>query len=156
MTGSHERRIHADALHKQQQGRSLARFKRQAIAMLVSVAMGAMTLPCVVAGRDAIVATETCYWAEAKLWFTSAWARDAEVDVHIGDQVLPGRSARQIIAHPYFQRRTRQVWAWAKWGSALGFVGWLGVLLARRGVTFRRRERLLADRWIAGTAMTTG
>ncbi|WP_322099032.1 type IV secretion system DNA-binding domain-containing protein [Novosphingobium terrae] len=142
-------------MHKQQQGRSVAQFKRQAIAMLVSTALVGMALPYGMAGRDAIVATETYHWAQAKLWVVSAWAKDTEVDVHIGGQVLPGRSARQIIAHPYFQRRVRQVWTFAKWGGLLGFTGSFGLLLARRRVTLYRREKLLADRWIAGTATTT-
>ncbi|KPF55366.1 conjugal transfer protein TraD [Novosphingobium sp. AAP1] len=155
MTGSHDRRIHADALHKQQRGSSATRFKRQAIAMLVSVAMGGITLPCWMVDHQTIVATATYEWARIKLWAVSAWADDTAVDIHVGDQILEGRSARAVVALPYSQQSARQVWAYATWGSGLGFVGWLGVLLARRGVALRRRERLLADRWMAGTAMTT-
>jgi hypothetical protein len=155
MKGSHDRRIHADALHKQLRGSSAARFKRQAIAMLASVALGGMLGPSLLLDRDELVATSTYYWAQTKLWLVSSWARDAEVDVQYGGQILEGRSARQIIAHPYFQQSANHVWFYAKVGSAVGFFGWLGILLALRGRMRRRRERLLADRWIAGTAITT-
>jgi len=155
MTAAPDRRIHADALHRQQQARSLARGKRQAIAMAVAVALGGITLPCAGAGRDAMVAAATYHWAALKLRVVSAWARDTGVDVHRGRAIDKDRSARAIIAHPYFQRCAQQVRTWAAGGSALGFAGWLALLLAQRSVMARRRRRLLADRWMAGTALAS-
>lgn len=155
MSGAPDRRIHADALRKQRHERGLARGKRHALAMLVAMALGGMTLPGVAAGRDPIVAAATYHWARLKLWTVSAWASDTGVDVHRGGQVDRDRSARAIIAHPYFQRSARQVRNRAAWGSGLGFLVWLALLLARRDVLARRRARLLADRWMAGTAIVS-
>ena len=155
MNGPPDRRVHADALYRQQQGRSLARFSRQAIALLVSVALGSVTLPCAVAGRSALIAAETYCWARLKLWVVSAWSEDTGVDVHRGTQIDKDRSARAIIAHPYFQRNARQVRTLATWGIALGFLVWLAILLAGRDMVARRRGRLLDDRWMAGTAMVS-
>lgn len=155
MISSADRRIHADALHKQQQGKSFAHFKRQALGLLICVALGGVAEPCLQLDRDEIFATRTYYWAQAKLWAVSGWASDTAVDIHVGNRVLEGKSARAVIAHPYSRRSARHVWARFKVGSELGFLGWLGILLIRRRVTRSRREKLLADRWIAGTAMTT-
>ncbi|MET3472911.1 hypothetical protein ABIC78_003458 [Novosphingobium sp. 1529] len=155
MIGSSDRRIHADALYKQHQGRSLTYFKRQAIALLVCVALGAMALPSVFIERNVVGAAETYHWARVKLWAVSAWTEDTGVDVRRGNQIDKDRSARAIIAHPYFARSARQVRTYAVWGSVLGCLAWLGILLARRDMALRRYGRLLADRWMAGTAITT-
>lgn len=155
MIGWSNRRVHADALYRQHQGQSLTRFKRRAFALLGSIALGAMTLPCVAIERSAMVAAGTYYWACLKLWAVSAWTEDTGVDVHRGNQIDKDRSARAVIAHPYFQRCAWQVRAYVVWGGALGVLGWLGILQARRGATLRRYGRLLADRWLAGTVITT-
>lgn len=151
MTRSDDRRNHADALSRHYLGTQGARFKRQAIAVLASVALGGLALPNMMLGRDAMLATGTYYWAKTKLWAVSGWEADTGIDVHYPTRIDKDRSARQIIAHPYFQRRVDLVWADAKRGSVLGFGGWLLALIALRGVMARRRERLLADRWIGGT-----
>lgn len=151
MTRADDRRHHADALRKHHLSTQGARLKRQTIVMLASVALGGVGLPNMMLGRDAMLATGNYYWARIKLWAVSGSEADTGIDVHYPNYVGKGRSARQIIAHPYFQRRVDLVWSYAKWGSALGFGGWLVALLALRGAMARRRERLLADRWIGGT-----
>ena len=151
MTRHDDRRNHADALRKHHLSAQGARLKRQTIVMLASVALGGLGLPNMMLGRDAMLATGTYYWAKTKLWAVSGWEADTGIDVHYPDHVEEGRSARQIIAHPYFHRRVDLVWSYARLGSAVGFGGWLVALLALRGAMARRRERLLADRWIGGT-----
>ena len=151
MTRTDDRRNHADALRKHHLSTQGARLKRQTIVMLASVALGGMGLPNMMLGRDAMLATGTYYWARIKLWAVSGWEADAGIDIHYPDHFEEGRSARQIIAHPYFYRRVDLVWSYARLGSAVGFGGWLVALLALRGAMARRRERLLADRWIGGT-----
>ncbi|WP_340266962.1 type IV secretion system DNA-binding domain-containing protein [Sphingobium mellinum] len=151
MTRPDDRRNHADALRKHHLSTQGARLKRHAIVMLASVALGGVGLPNIMLGRDVMLATGTYYWARTKLWAVSGWEADTGVDVHYPDHVEEGRSARQIIAHPYFRRRVDLVWSYARLGSALGFGGWFAALIALRGAMARRRERLLADRWIGGT-----
>jgi hypothetical protein len=151
MTRPDDRRNHADALRKHHLSTQGARLKRQALVMLASVALGGLALPNMMLGRDAMLATGTFYWARTKLWAVSGWEADTGIDVRFPDHIEEGRSARQIIAHPYFRRRVDLVWSWGRWGSALGFGGWLVALIALRGAMARRRERLLADRWIGGT-----
>ncbi|BBF68782.1 type IV secretion system DNA-binding domain-containing protein [Sphingomonas bisphenolicum] len=151
MTRPDDRRNHADALRKHHLSTQGARLKRQALVMLASVALGGLTLPNMMLGRDAMLATGTYYWARTKLWAVSGWEADTGIDVHYPDHIEQGRSARQIIAHPYFRRRVDLVWSYGKWGSVLGFGTWLVGLIAFRGAMARRRERLLADRWIGGT-----
>ncbi|MDH2131929.1 type IV secretion system DNA-binding domain-containing protein [Sphingobium yanoikuyae] len=151
MTRPDDRRNHADALRKHHLSTQGARLKRQALVMLASVALGGLTLPNMMLGRDAMLATGTYYWARTKLWAVSGWEGDTGINVHYPDHIEEGRSARQIIAHPYFRRRVDLVWAWARWGCCLGFGTWLVGLIALRGALARRRERLLADRWIGGT-----
>jgi len=151
MTRPDDRRNHADALRKHHLSTQGARLKRQALVMLASVALGGLALPNMMLGRDAMLATGTFYWARTKLWAVPGWEADTGIDVRFPDRIEEGRSARQIIAHPYFRRRVDLVWSWGRWGSALGFGGWLVALIALRGAMARRRERLLADRWIGGT-----
>jgi len=151
VTRADDHRNHADALRKHHLSTQGARFKRQTIVMLASIALGGLALPNMMLGRDVMLATGTYYWAKTKLWAVSGWEADTGIDVHYPDHVEEARSARQIIAHPYFRRRVDLVWSYAKWGSALGFGGWFAALLASRGAMARRRERLLADRWIGGT-----
>ncbi|OJY68094.1 MAG: conjugal transfer protein TraD [Sphingobium sp. 66-54] len=151
MTRPDDRRNHADALRKHHLSTQGARLKRQTLVMLASVALGGLALPNIMLGRDAMLATGTYYWARTKLWAVSGWEADTGIDVHFPDHVEEGRSARQIIAHPYFRRRVDLVRTWAIWGCWLGFGTWLVGLIASRGALARRRERLLADRWIGGT-----
>ena len=151
MTRPDDRRNHADALRKHHLSTQGARLKRQVLVMLASVALGGLALPNMMLGRDAMLATGTYYWARTKLWAVSGWETDTGIDVRFPDHVEEGRSARQIIAHPYFRRRVDLVWAWARRGCWLGLGTWLAGLIASRGALARRRERLLADRWIGGT-----
>lgn len=155
MTQPHDRRAHADALRRHTRSNQAARFKRQAVIMLASVALGGMTLPYIMLDRDAMLATGTYYWAKTKLLAVSGWKADIGVDVHYPTRTDTDRSARQIIAHPYFRHRVDLVWTYAIWGCGLGFAGWLAALLALRGAMARRRERALRDRVIAGTLVTS-
>jgi len=151
MTRPDDRRNHAEALRKHHLSTQGARLKRQALVMLASVALGGLALPNMMLGRDAMLATGTYYWARTKLWAVSGWEGETGIDVRFPDHVEKGRSARQIIVHPYFRRRVDLVWAWTRRGCWLGFGTWLVGLIASRGALARRRERLLADRWIGGT-----
>ena len=151
----HDRRAHADALRYHNRINQTNRFKRQAGIMLGAIALGAVATPYVMLDRDAMLATGTYCWAKTKLWAVSGWEADTGIDVHYPNRTDYGRSARQIIVHPYFQHRVDRVWSCAKWGSGLGFGGWLACLLLFRGAIARRRERALRDRVIAGTLVTT-
>ncbi|WP_312219082.1 type IV secretion system DNA-binding domain-containing protein [Sphingobium yanoikuyae] len=151
MTRRDDRRDHADALRKHHLGIEGARLKRQALVMLASIAIGGLSLPTILLNKDSMLATGTYYWARTKLLAVSAWKADTGIDVHYPDHIEEGRSARQIIAHPYFHHQVDLLWACIKGGSMLGFAGWLVALIALRHAMARRRERLLADRWIGGT-----
>jgi hypothetical protein len=155
MTHHHDRRIHADALHKQRLGSAAARFKRQVGAMLASVALGGMVMPYMLLDRDARVAASAWYWARTKLWFLSGTVADTGIDIHIQGRTLKDRSARGVIASPAYRQAADLTLTYAWWGSVLGFGGWLAALIALRGAMARRRERLLADRWVAGTLVTS-
>ncbi len=153
MSRADDRHYHADALRKHHLGIEVARLKRQAIVMLASIAIGGLSLPNILLGKDSMLASGTYYWARTKLLAVSSWKADTGIDVHYPDHIEQGRSARQIIAHHYFRRHVGLVWSCIKWGGVLGFAGWLLALVALRHAMARQRERLLADRWIGGTKL---
>lgn len=155
MIQPHDRRIHADALRQQYRGHQLSRFKRQAGIMLATVALGAVAVPYAMLDQDRIDALTAYSVARAKLWFASGTFADAEVSIRIGGQTYPGRSARAVIAHPYYRQSVEIAYADAKRGGAFGFAAWLSCLFLFRGAVARRRERALRDRVIAGTRVTT-
>ena len=155
MMKSHDRRIHADALRRQHRGNQWSRFKRQAGAMLASVALGAVAVPYAMLGQDRIDAISAYSVASAKLWLASGPFADAEVSVRIDGQTYPGRSARAVIAHPLYRQSVEIAYADAKRGGAFGFAAWLSCLFLLRGAVARRRERALRDRVITGTQVTT-
>ncbi|MBL8657376.1 MAG: type IV secretion system DNA-binding domain-containing protein [Altererythrobacter sp.] len=155
MMQSHDRRIHADALRRQHRGNQWSRFKRQAGAMLASVALGAVAVPYAMLGQDRIDAISAYSVARAKLWLASGTFADAEVRVRIDGQTYPGRSARAVIAHPLYRQSVEIAYADAKRGGAFGFAAWLSCLFLFRGAVARRRERALRDRVITGTQVTT-
>jgi type IV secretory pathway TraG/TraD family ATPase VirD4 len=155
MMQSHDRRIHADALRRQHRGNQWSRFKRQAGAMLATVALGAVAVPYVMLDQDRKDAIAAYSVARAKLWLASGTFADAEVSVRIDGQTYPGRSARAVIAHPLYRQSVEIAYADAKRGGAFGFAAWLSCLFLFRGAVARRRERALRDRVITGTSVTT-
>ncbi len=152
---THDRRIHADALRRQHRNNEWSRFKRQAGIMLATVALGAVAMPYAKLGQDRIDALTAYSVARGKLWLASGTFADAEVSIRIGGQTYPGRSARAVIAHPYYRQSVEMAYADAKRGGALGFGTWLASLFLLRSVMKRRRERALQDRIITGTRVTT-
>ncbi len=154
-TQPHDRRIHADALRRQHLGNQRSRFKRQAGIMLATVALGAVAAPYAMLGQDRIDALTAYSVARAKLWLASGTFADAEVSIRIGGQTYPGRSARAVIAHPYYRQSVEIAYADTKRGGAFGFAAWLSCLFLFRGAVARRRERALRDRVITGTLVTT-
>ena len=155
MIQPHDRRIHADALRRQYRGNQWSRFKRQAGIMLSSVALGAVAAPYATLDQDRLDALTAWSVARAKLWLASGTFADAEVSVRIGGRTYPGRSARAVIAHPYYRQSVEIAYADARRGAGLGFAAWLSCLFLFRGAVRRRHERALRDRVIAGTLVTT-
>lgn len=152
---THDRRIHADALRRQHRNNEWSRFERQVGIMLATVALGAVAMPYAKLGQDRIDALTAYSVARGKLWLASGTFADAEVSIRIGGQTYPGRSARAVIAHPYYQQSVEMAYADAKHGGALGFGTWLASLFLLRGAVKRRRQRALQDRIITGTRVTT-
>jgi type IV secretory pathway TraG/TraD family ATPase VirD4 len=154
-TQPHDRRIHADALRRQHRGNQWSRFKRQAGIMLATVALGAVAVPYAMLGQNRIDAISAYSVARAKLWLASGTFADAEVSVRINGQTYPGRSARAVIAHPYYWQSVDIAYADTKRGGAFGLAAWLSCLFLFRGAVARRRERALRDRVITGTLVTS-
>ena len=154
MKQPHDRRIHADALRRQDRGNQWSRFKRQAGIMLATVALGAMAAPHAMLGRDAFAATGTYYMAEAKIWLFKGRVADPVIRISYGGRTYDA-SAHSVIAHPYYRLAVRAIFTHAMRGAAFGFAAWLSCLFLFRGAVAGRRERALRDRVIAGTLVTT-
>lgn len=155
MMPSHERRIHADALRRQHRGNQWSRLKRQTGILLASVALGAAAMPYALLDQNRIDAISGWSVARTKLALVFGRFTDAEVSVRIDGQTYPGRSARAVVAHPYYRQSMAIAWADLRLGAASGFATWLLGLLLFRGAAARRRERALRDRVIAGTLVTS-
>ena len=151
MTQPHDRRIHADALRRQNRANQWSRFQKQAGAMLASIALGAMAAPYVMLDPQALGATVSYYQAMAKAWIASGTVANPTIIIKDHGEVF----AYAVIAHPYYRAAASATMAYARWGSCLGFAGWLSCLLLFRGAMRRRRERALQDRFIAGTQVTS-
>ena len=151
----HDRNIHADALRKQHRGNQWSRFKRQCGIMAASVALGAVAAPYTMLGQDRMDAITAYSIAKGKLWLASGMFADTEVNVRIDGQTYRGRSARAVVAHPYYRQSVEIAYRDAKRGAEVGFVLWLSGLLLLRGAVKRRRERALQDRFVTGTQVTT-
>jgi len=123
MIQPHDRRIHADALRRQYRGNQWSRFKRQAGIMLSSVALGAVAAPYATLDQDRLDALTAWSVARAKLWLASGTFADAEVSVRIGGRTYPGRSARAVIAHPYYRQSVEIAYADARRGAGLAPAG---------------------------------
>jgi type IV secretory pathway TraG/TraD family ATPase VirD4 len=158
MTGGlqpHDRRIHADAVRRQHRQSLWSRFKRQCAVMLSSVALGAVVVPYAMLDQDRIDAIAAYSVAKAKLWTMSGMATDAEVSVRIDGQTYEGRSALEVVAHPYYRQSVGLALSYVIRGAQFGFAGWLACLILFRQAVKRRRERALQDRVIAGTLVAT-
>jgi type IV secretory pathway TraG/TraD family ATPase VirD4 len=153
-TQPHDRRIHAEALRRQNRANEWSRFKRQAGIMLATVALGAMAAPYAMLGRDAFDATGTYYMAKAKIWFFEGRIADPVIRITYGGRTYDA-STHSVIAHPHYRLAVRAVFTDAMRGGGLAFAAWLSCLFLFRGAVARRRERALQDRVIAGTRVTT-
>lgn len=154
MTQPHDGRAHADALRRHNRHNQATRFKRQAGAMLASIALGAVTLPYVMLEPQAMQAAGAYGVAKAKLWFAQGTSVDPAITI-LQDGQAYAVPARAVVAHSYYFEAAGSILTYAKSGGALGFGGWLACLLLFRGAIARRRERALRDRVIAGTLVTT-
>ena len=150
MSHDGDRRTHADALRRHNRTNQTARFKRQAGIMLTSIALGAITLPCVMLDKTVLQAAGTYHVAQAKAWFAEGTTANPTVTIRI-DGIKYAAPTAAVIAHPYYRDRADAAFSKFKAGGALGFAGWLASLILLRGIAARRREAALCDRVIAGT-----
>ena len=125
MTQPHDRRIHADALRRQHRGNQWSRFKRQTGIMLATIALGAVAAPYAMLDQNRMDAIAAYSVARAKLWLASGTFADAEIIVRIGGQTYPGRSARAVIAHPYYRQSVSLRLSYVMRGAQFGCAGWL-------------------------------
>ncbi len=148
-----DRRVHADALRRQQLSNRATRFKRQAGIMLASIALGAIGTPYLLLSPQTFQTTGTYFAAKAKLWVTAGVAADAPIRISFAGHSYEA-SARAVIAHPYYRQAADTISGLVMRGGWLGFGSWLTGVLLLRGVVAQRRERTLRDRVIAGTQVT--
>lgn len=154
MSQHQDRRIHADALRRHYRFSQAKRFKRQAVIMLASVALGGLIVPHMMLPQLTMQATGTYYLAKAKTWFASGTTAEPGIMVDYGGEQYEA-SARIVAAHPYFQDSAAATTSMVVRGLWLGFGGWLSGLILFRQALARRRELALRDRFIAGTLVTT-
>lgn len=152
----HDRRIHSDALRRQNRRSQWDRFVWQFWIMVSSVALGAVAVPYVMLdqdGKDAIAAYAT---AKVKLAATFGRTADAPVSIRFQGQTYDNKSAQGVIALPYYREAVSLALGYVVRGAQFGFAAWLASLFLLRGMVKRRRERALRDRVITGTVVTTG
>ena len=154
MNQSHDRRAHADALHRHNRNNQTARFRRQAGIMLASIALGAIATPYVMLDQQTMQAAGTYAVANAKVWLAQGTVVDPTITISQDGQAY-AVPARAVVGHRYHAEAASSILAYATWGGSLGFGGWLASLFLLRGAIARRRERALRDRVIAGTLVTT-
>ena len=154
MSQPHDRRVHADALRRHSLLSQTRRLKRQAVIMLASVALGGLAYPSLLLDRQTVQATGTYLQASAKIMLVSGAITDPPIQINYGGREYEV-SARAVTAHPYYQAASHATQTLIKRGCILGFVVWLSGLFLLRGAAWRRRERALRDRVIAGTLVTT-
>lgn len=149
-----DRRIHADALRRHNRLGQAQRFKRQAVIMLSSVALGGLATPYLLLDPQMMQATGIYIQATAKWWFASGTTADPAMTINY-DGADYAVSARAVAAHPYHSQSASATLSLVVRGCLLGFATWLTGIFALRGATTRRRERALKDRVIAGTFVTS-
>ena len=154
MTRDRDQRIHADALRRHWRSNQARRFKRHAIILAGSIALGGLALPYLMLTPATMQATGTWYVARLKTWISSGTAADPGIMIGGGGERYEA-SARAVAAHPYYRRSVDTVIAFFIRGCWLGFVAWLSGLILLRGAMARRRDRMLRDRVIGGTIVTT-
>ncbi|MDH7973286.1 type IV secretion system DNA-binding domain-containing protein [Sphingomonas sp. AR_OL41] len=154
MTQPHDRRIHADALRRHFRSGQARRFKRQAAFLLASVALCGLAAPTMILDRQTLQAVGTYCQAKIKTWFASGTGADPAITISYAG-ANHDVSAQAVAAHPYYRWAAGATLLLMARGGWLGFAGSLSGLLLVRGAMARRRERLLRDRVIAGTRVTT-
>src|SRR5690606_10349438 len=132
MTRFADHRSHADALRNHQISTRLSRLRRQAIVLFISVLLGGLSVPGLTLNLTTLLAAGTYYWAETKLLLVSGWARDVGIDIHYPNRTDKNRSARDVIAHPYFQQHAQLVFSRVQAGCWIGVAVWLVSLIALR------------------------
>lgn len=154
MMRDQDRRIHADALRRHWRSNQARRFKRHAIILAGSIALGGLALPYLMLTPATMQATGTWYVARLKTWISSGTEAEPSVIISQGGERYEA-SARVVAAYPYYRRSADTVIAFFVRGCWLGFGAWLVGLLLLRGAMARRRDRMLGDRVIGGTIVTT-
>ncbi|WP_231639108.1 hypothetical protein [Sphingomonas profundi] len=154
MTQSHDRRIHADALRRQERDNAFLRFKRQAGAMLASVALGGVAAPYMLLTPQTVRATAIYVQANSVVWLAKGTYAYPTVRITYAGHAY-NVPARSIADAPYYREAAQIMLADGLRGGCLGFALWVASLFLLRGATARRRERALRDRVIAGTLVTT-
>jgi len=152
MDRSPDRLIHADALRRHQRTGQVARVKRQLGIMLASVALGGMAFPLLLLDRHTFVATGAYLEASAKIMLLSGAIADPPITIRYEGQEHE-YSSQSVVANCQGSADATLTLLWR--GSWLGFGIWLAGLLFSHRATWRRRERALRDRVIAGTLITS-
>jgi hypothetical protein len=154
VTQPHDRRIHADALRRHYRSGQARRFKRQAALLLASVGLCGLAAPTMILDRQTLQATGSYCQAKIKTWFASGTGADPAIAISYAGANYDV-SAQAVAAHPYYRQAAWTTFLLMARGGWLGCAGSLSGLLLVRGAMARRRERLLRDRVIAGTRVTT-
>src|SRR3546814_14960824 len=124
MMRDRDRRIHADALRRHWRSNQARQFKRHAIILAGSIALGGLALPYLMLTPATMQATGTWYVARLKTWISSGTDADPGVMIGGGGERYEA-SARAVAAHPYFRRSADTVIAFVIRGCWLGFGAWL-------------------------------
>lgn len=93
MSQHQDRRIHADALRRHYRFSQAKRFKRQALVMMASVALGGLIVPHMMLPPGTMQATGTYYFAKAKTWFASGTTAEPGIMVDYGGERYERRLA---------------------------------------------------------------
>lgn len=154
MSEPHDRRLHAETLRRHLRYGQTRRFKRHALIMLSSIALGGLAAPYLMLDPRIVQDTGTHYHAKMRAWFAGSTGGDPGIVIRYEgtDYLTP---ARTVAADPYFVRRASITRSFVMRGGMLGFIAWLTGLFLLRRAAARRRERALRDRVIGGTKVTS-